>query len=52
MVGLGWWFGILGVLLSNTPFHKGIPNTQTTNPNHQQTKQFQGCWQVGTKFEV
>ena len=35
--GLGWWFGILGLPLSNNPFHKGIPGIQTTNPNHQLT---------------
>ena len=35
--GLGSWFGILGVPLSNNPFHKGIPGIQTTNPNHQVT---------------
>ena len=35
--GLGWLFGILGVPLSNNPFHKGIPGIQTTNPNHQLT---------------
>ena len=28
---------ILGVPLSNNPFHKGIPGIQTTNPNHQLT---------------
>ena len=33
--GLGWWFGILGVPLSNNPFHKGILGMQTTNPNQQ-----------------
>ena len=27
-------FGILGVPLSNNPFHKGIPGIQTTNPKH------------------
>ena len=26
-----WWYGILGIHLSNNPFHKGIPNIQTTN---------------------
>ena len=26
--GLGWWFGILRVPLSNNPFHKGIPGIQ------------------------
>ena len=31
------WFGILGVPVSNNPFHKGIPRIQTTNPNHQLT---------------
>ena len=35
IVGLGWWFEILGVPLSNNPFHKGSqeskPPTQTTN---------------------
>ena len=31
--GLGWWFGILGLPLSNNPFQKGIPNIQTTNPS-------------------
>ena len=30
-----WWFGILRVLRSNNPFHKGILGIQTTNPNHQ-----------------
>ena len=29
--GLGWWFGILGIPLSNNPFHKGILGIQTTN---------------------
>ena len=29
-----WWFGILGIPLSNHPFHKGILGIQTTNPNH------------------
>ena len=31
---LNWWFGILGIPLSNDPFRKGIlskPRTQTTN---------------------
>ena len=37
MGDLGWWFGILGVPISNTPFPKGIPGIQTTNPNHQLT---------------
>ena len=32
---LDWCFGILGVPLSNNPFHKGILGIQTTNPNHQ-----------------
>ena len=32
IVGLGWWFGILGVPLSNNPFHKGILRIQTTGP--------------------
>ena len=27
---MGWWFGILGVPLSNNPFDKGIPGIQTT----------------------
>ena len=31
VVGLGWWFGILGVHPSNNPFHKGIPNIQTNS---------------------
>ena len=31
MGGLGWWFGILRVPLSNNPCHKRIPNIQTTN---------------------
>ena len=35
IVGLGWWFGILGVPPSSNPFHKGIPGMQTTNPNQQ-----------------
>ena len=35
MDGLGWWFEILRIPLSNNPFHKGIPGIQTTNPNHQ-----------------
>ena len=35
IVGLGWWFGILRVPLSNNPFHRGIPGIQTTNPNQQ-----------------
>ena len=26
------WFGILGVPLSNNPFHKGILGIQTTGP--------------------
>ena len=31
IVGLGWWFGILIVPLSNNPFHKGIrAGIQTT----------------------
>ena len=29
--GLGWWFGILEVPLSNNPFHKGILGIQTTD---------------------
>ena len=37
MSGLGWWFGIAGVPLSNNPFHRGIPGIQTTNPNHKLT---------------
>ena len=41
MVGLGWWFGIprvpLSNNLSNNPFHNGIPRIQTTNPNQQLT---------------
>ena len=32
-----WWFGILGVVLSNNPFHKGFLNMQTTNPNQKLT---------------
>ena len=28
---VNWWFGILGVPLSNNPFHKGYPK----DPNHQ-----------------
>ena len=32
-----WWFGILGIPLSNNPFHKGILGIQTTNPNHRLT---------------
>ena len=32
---VSWWFGILGVPLSNNSFHKGILGIQTTNPNHQ-----------------
>ena len=44
--GLGWWFGarwfgILGIPLSNNPFHKGILGIQTTNPNHQLTISWQ-----------
>ena len=31
------WFGILGIPLSNNPFHKGILGIQTTNPNQQLT---------------
>ncbi len=30
-------FGILGVPLSNNPFHKEILGIQTTNPKHQLT---------------
>jgi len=26
-----WWFGILGVPLSNNPFHKRMPGIQITN---------------------
>ena len=29
------WFGILGISLSNNPFHKGILGIQTTNPSQQ-----------------
>ena len=36
---VNWWFGILGVPLSNTPFHKGMgprnPKHQTEPPIHQ-----------------
>ena len=46
-VGLGCWFGILGLPLSNNPFHKGIPNIQTTNPNHQLTI---GWWYFRTSM--
>ena len=28
IAGLGWWFEILGVPLSNNPFHKGILGIQ------------------------
>ena len=35
--GLGWWFGILGIPLSNNSFHEGIPEIQNTNPNQQLT---------------
>ena len=40
IVGLGWWFGILGVHRvhpSNKPFHKRTLGIQTTNPNQQLT---------------
>ena len=29
---VNWWFGILGIPLSNNPFHKGIQGIQTTGP--------------------
>ena len=29
---VNWWFGILGVPISNHPIPKGIPGIQTTNP--------------------
>ncbi len=31
---VNWWFGILGVPLSNNHFHKVIPRIQTTNPKN------------------
>ncbi len=31
------WFGILGIPLSNNPFHKGILGIQTTNTNQKST---------------
>ena len=32
---VNWWVGILGIPLSNNPFHKEDPiGIQTTNPNH------------------
>ena len=40
---VNWWFGILGIPLSNNPFHKGILGIQTTNqplvemPNQKKT---------------
>ena len=36
IVGLGWWFGILRVPLSNNPFHRGILGIQTTGAPNQQ----------------
>ena len=32
----GWWFGILGIPLSNNPFRKTILGIQTTGPPNQQ----------------
>ena len=32
VIGVGWWFGIPGIPLSNNPFHMWIPGIQTTGP--------------------